>query len=119
MTIQRLILWMHKNAFATDKPPSFPWKAFMPLVACVMAFLVAPLPGQDESAAPASPAPDNSAAPGPDMAAPDANTATGPITDAAASAQDDTVTFQTFYDALASLGTWIQSPITAMSGSRR
>jgi len=68
------------------------------LAACALALPAMPLRGQDDNGAP--PPPDNGA-PAPD------NGATAP--DDAGGAPDDSASFQTFYDALGSHGTWIQS----------
>src|ERR1700733_8084087 len=70
---------------------SLRWKGFLMLAACTLALPAMPLRGQDDNGAP--PPPDNG------TLAPD-NGATAP---------DDSASFQTFYDALGSQGTWIQS----------
>jgi hypothetical protein len=87
---------MHKVAFATGDPAGFSWKALLIVMACSATLLVGTLRAQD----------DGGAAPPPP---PDANAPTGPATGDVSGAGNDTVTFQTFYDALSSMGTWIQS----------
>lgn len=87
---------MQNILLALRKRITFPLKALIVLTACALSFLALPARAQDDNSA-APPPPDNSA-PAPAQAP---NDATG--------APDDSASFQTFYDALGSQGTWIQS----------
>ena len=107
---------MSKFPIAADGHTSFPGKLFLILASCALTFLVTPIRGQDAGNAPPPPTGTDGPAmntgsaapppPGSDVSGPN-NGATAP--DAAAGAADDSASFQTFYDALGSQGTWIQS----------
>ncbi|MCE0523163.1 MAG: hypothetical protein LV480_09665 [Methylacidiphilales bacterium] len=72
---------------------SFSWKSFLTLAACTLALVAFPLRGQDDNGGPPPPASDNGA----------------PEQEGSSDEPTGSVTFQTFYDSLSSLGTWIQT----------
>jgi hypothetical protein len=98
---KRLKVWMHKGVVSIRG-----LRKLVSLAVGALTIAVLPLFGQDDAAVP--PADPNSGAATP---APEADVPTGPIPadGSAPAASDDTITFQTFYDSLATMGTWIQT----------